>query len=183
MGLFLWSEQVPDGVSCSASSRTSSCTAHVMAHARGVQCLFGASTAELQIHIALLNTHSEGRPDRISILQAPHARPSNCLKSCLLACASLRTPLNQFHILRHVLRCLRLNIVFLCHIEFTANTVVDGGMALTGVVFPSIQATGAHWKLAGSCSFQTLYTRGIFLRSSAKTTSRSYHNLRHRFHA
>lgn len=53
---FLWSgscEQVPDGVSCSASSRISStriCTVHVTAHPRRLpNVLFGASTAQLQI--------------------------------------------------------------------------------------------------------------------------------------
>ena len=99
--------------------------------------LVGGSTAELQTHLTLLteDARMNARPFFKRLMRVQATASSLCY-ACLRACASLGTPPNQFHILCHVLRCLRLNIAFLRYIEITVSTVLGGDMSLTSVNFP-----------------------------------------------
>jgi hypothetical protein len=168
----VWSEQVPDGVSCSASSRTSLtgvCTVRVMAHARRAQNAFSvARRLNCKSLLLLLTTDMSAR--RHECIQAT-ASSLRC--ACPLASASPPTPLNQFGILHGALQRMRLNTAFLRHVTICDMTLQAPICVDSGCLSSS--------RLAGYCDLQQHISR-VHATLSVKTILLLYHRARHRFH-
>jgi len=174
-GTRVWSEQGPDGVSCSASSRTSLtglCTVRVMAHARRAQNAFSvARRLNCKSLLLLLTTYCTDMSSRRH--ECIQATASSLRCACPLASASPPTPLNQFDILRGALQRMRLNTAFLRHVTICDMTL-QAPICVDSGCFSSS-------KLAGSCDFQQHLSR-VDATLSVKTILLSYHLFRHRFH-